>query len=445
MSSACLTIRTGLQGNGKTLNTIKEVDLQAKKEGRVVYYHNVTGLDPKKLQAHWYEFDDPTKWFELPNDSIIVIDEAQGDPSEGKIWFGFREPRVPIPAHVSRFATMRKQGHEVHLITQDPRMLDVHARRLCNCHIHYWRIFGSSKIARYEMPRIKDDVEKLSTFKDASRTILTLDKRFFDVYTSAQAQHHFKFKPSRKLVMIFFIFLVAAVLFYRAYDTIFGSAAPAPAAPASGGAAPGAVGQAMAAAKTLLPGIAPTGEGAKKTLTKAEWLAARVPRIPDDPASAPVYDDLTKPQSYPRLSCVASEDQELLGRASTRMQVAQNAKGKKLGCQCYTQQGSRYKTSFDYCLNVVKNGYFDAARPDPVAQVHQGQQQPQQRALAQQRGNSPKPSQVPQLDPVLAPSSPAPTVDSPGGAPTATYVPAVVPGAPSSVPAASGVGIAWIQ
>ncbi|AWF61135.1 hypothetical protein [Pseudomonas aeruginosa] len=31
-------LRTGLQGNSKTLNTIKEVDTKAAKEGRVVYY-----------------------------------------------------------------------------------------------------------------------------------------------------------------------------------------------------------------------------------------------------------------------------------------------------------------------------------------------------------------------------------------------------------------------
>nr|WP_240666107.1 zonular occludens toxin domain-containing protein [Pseudomonas aeruginosa] len=37
-------LRTGLQGNSKTLNTIKEVDTKAAKEGRVVYYHNIRGV-----------------------------------------------------------------------------------------------------------------------------------------------------------------------------------------------------------------------------------------------------------------------------------------------------------------------------------------------------------------------------------------------------------------
>jgi len=82
-----LVIRTGKPGHGKTLNTIREVDRKALAEGRVVYFHNINGLKPDQLQAQWFEFEDPEKWFELPNDSIIVVDEAQG-------WFGARDPRA---------------------------------------------------------------------------------------------------------------------------------------------------------------------------------------------------------------------------------------------------------------------------------------------------------------------------------------------------------------
>ena len=67
-----LYIRTGKPGHGKTLNTIREVDQKAHKEGRVVYYHNVSDLKTDQLQAAWFEFDDPYKWYELPADAIIV-------------------------------------------------------------------------------------------------------------------------------------------------------------------------------------------------------------------------------------------------------------------------------------------------------------------------------------------------------------------------------------
>lgn len=37
---------------------------------------------------------------------------------------------------------------------------------------------------------------------------------------------------------------------------------------------------------------------------------------------------------------------------------------KWVGCACYTQQASVYKISFNACMNIVENGYFDAAKPD---------------------------------------------------------------------------------
>ncbi|MGU1756547.1 zonular occludens toxin domain-containing protein, partial [Pseudomonas aeruginosa] len=124
-------IRTGKPGHGKTLNTIREIDEKAFAESRVVYYHNIPELKTDKLKASWFEFEDPYKWFELPNDAIIVIDEAQG-------WFGVRDPRQKPPEHVSRFELIRHHGHEMHLVTQDPRFIDVHIRRLANGHVHFW-------------------------------------------------------------------------------------------------------------------------------------------------------------------------------------------------------------------------------------------------------------------------------------------------------------------
>lgn len=61
------TLRTGMQGGGKTLNTIKEVDTKAAKEGRTVYYHNIRGFNPDhpSIKATWIEFDNPKEWFNL--------------------------------------------------------------------------------------------------------------------------------------------------------------------------------------------------------------------------------------------------------------------------------------------------------------------------------------------------------------------------------------------
>lgn len=365
-TGSSLTIRTGLQGNGKTLNTIKEVDAQAYAQSRPVYYHNITGLKPDKLKADWFEFDEPQLWYELPDNSIIVVDEAQGSIEAPR--FGVRDPRKPVPLHISHIEIMRKRGHEMHLITQDPRFLDVNARRLCNAHIHYWRAFGSQQVVRFSMPRVKEDVEKISGFKDCEKTIVKLDKSFFDKYESAQARHHFKFKMPRAAIVLVGCVLLVGFFAYSLRDRFGFGAEAEPVTPVS------VTSGVTALASQVLGGT--TGE--TKAVTKAQYLARQVPRVADVPSSAPVYDELTKPKSYPKTYCVMTSDVALINRNASRMAVSV-ADGKVTGCQCYTQQNTRVATSFDYCADVVLNGRFDPSIADAGSEsdkLSQGQPPP---------------------------------------------------------------------
>ena len=350
--SAPLVIRTGFPGNGKTLNTIKEVDAKAFAENRVVYFHNVAGLKPELLKAQWFEFEDPLKWMELPQNSIIVIDEAQG--SEANPMFGVRDPRKPVPPHVSALETIRHGGYELNLITQDPRFLDVHARRLCNMHVHYWRIFGSQKISRYETPRVVNDVDKLSSFAQSSREIITLDKKMFGVYTSTKGEHHFRFKPSRKLVLSFGVIVVAVIGVLSLINKFSSSPDDQPET--------AVLDQAKKTAGSVLSGFA--GEAsATAPATPQQYLASRVPRVPGLPASAPIYDGITQPVAYPRLYCASSTDDSTYKREFARMPSAV-VNGTPTVCQCYTQQATRVATEFRFCMNMVEYGHFDPSIPD---------------------------------------------------------------------------------
>lgn len=341
-----LYIRTGLMGHGKTINTIKEVDVKAFKEGRTVYYHNVTDLKPDKLQADWFEFEDPHKWFDLPTDAIIVVDEAQQ-------FFGIRDPRKEVPDYCSRLEIMRKLGHELHLITQDPRFLDVHCRRLCNKHIHYSRIFGSSKLVRYESERCFDTVDKFPTNKLADKTTVSIDKKYFGVYSSAQAGHHFKFRPSKKAMFFAVATVVTAFLVFRALN-LFSGSDPVESSDS-------VASQVQSVVTTTAGSIFGSPGDQQRTLTATEYLAQLEPRIPNIPASAPVYDSLAAPQTHPRLFCTSSSDPDLLERTSNPVGVYN---GVRTSCVCYTQQVTRVNVGFQFCMNAVKHGYFDNTRPD---------------------------------------------------------------------------------
>lgn len=340
-----LYIRTGKPGHGKTLNTIKEVDASAFKQSRIVYFHNVTGLDTTKLKADWFEFDEPEKWYELPANSIIVIDEAQ-------FWFGSADPRAEKPAHVVQFTLMRKQGFEVHLITQDPRLLHVDVRRIAHVHVHYWRVMKSNALLRFQNEGVVERVENMSSFKDADKTRVRIDKKFFDVYKSANAEHHFKFEPSKKLIWSIIIILVAAFMVYRVYGRYSQGANVESSA---------AVVEDQTEKKSFIDSFisVPTGDSDSiKPQTVEEYLSSRAPRVSDIPSSAPVYDQLTAPVSYPRLFCVSSSDPDLVSKRDQK--TVQNS----ISCQCYTQQATKFHTSFDFCLAASKDGYFDHALPD---------------------------------------------------------------------------------
>ncbi|PJI50295.1 MAG: zonular occludens toxin [Pseudomonas sp.] len=345
-----LYIRTGKPGHGKTLNTIREVDAKAKAEGRIVYFHNVAGLKPEKLEAAWFEFEDPFKWYELPQDAIIVVDEAQG-------WFGARDPRNRPPEHITRFETMRHQGHEVHLVTQDPRYIDVHLRRLCNGHIHYWRVFKSQQLLRFESEAVIEAVEKKTSFKDADKTVIKLDKKYFGVYTSTQAQHHFKFKPPKKMVLALAVIVGAGFMVYRAFERYQQGSKPAETAATANVPKdqPGMVDQAKSMVGSL---ISPSGGDAPKAVTPEQYIEQRKPRIADLPASAPVYDQLTTPVSKPRIYCLSTSDPRLVERRPP--ETVKDGQS----CQCYTQQATKFATSFDFCISVARNGYFDPTLPD---------------------------------------------------------------------------------
>jgi len=381
-----LVIRTGKPGHGKTLNTIREVDQKAHAEGRVVYFHNINGLKPDQLQAQWFEFEDPEKWFELPNDSIIVVDEAQG-------WFGARDPRARPPEHITRFETMRHQGHEVHLVTQDPRYLDVHLRRLCNTHIHYWRVFKSAQLLRFESEVVVEKVELKTSFKDADKKSLRLDKRYFDAYTSSNAKHHFQAKIPTKFILAICVLIGAGILVYRAYeryDTEKVALEAASSAPAGS-----MVDQVRDTVGAFIRPSADSEQAAP--LTVEQYLGKRVPRVQDLPASAPVYDGLTAPQTFPKPVCIATTDRELIARNYKRMQVGDSDEG-LTGCRCNTQQGTRLEVSFGFCMSVVQNGYFDDTKPDPEppqAPMHAGSPPPAlEQAVASGLQSAPKGSSV---------------------------------------------------
>jgi len=367
-------LHTGLPGHGKTLNTLKEVDAASFDTGRPVYYNNITDLDASKLKGEWYPFEDPHKWFELPENCIIVIDECQH-------FFQPRDVRKERPDYIAHFQTHRHRGYDVHLVTQDFRFIDVEVRRLVGNHVHYWRPWGMTKVARYEYEKVTD-FEKVSEREFAKKTYCTIDKNFFGAYKSAVG-HHVKVKLPMKVMAIPVVLGFVLYACYRVYDRLVnpnGEAVEAVATETTNQ----SVGQGMLNSVASVVGFTPPGDvgspGAAG-LTTAQYIDRQLPRVPDLPASAPIFDELTRPVSYPRLYCMSSTDQRNVDRARARQQAVRYINDTLTTCQCYTQQGTRYSTDFDFCMKSSTEGHFDPAVPD--RSVSNGMQPQQQQAQPQ--------------------------------------------------------------
>lgn len=203
-----LTIISGLPGAGKTLNTISEIDQEFAGK-RPIYYHGIKQL----TLPGWTEIQDPQLWPDLPEGSIVVVDEAQGPwPARGN--------RQDKPRAISAVETHRHQGFDLFFITQNPKLLDHNLRRLAGRHIHYWRPFGLQKTTRWEWQSCVDPDDYFAKKDAISKKVVKFPAKYYDAYHSAEVHTH-KRKLPKKLLMIPGLLAVMLICGFAANEFLF--------------------------------------------------------------------------------------------------------------------------------------------------------------------------------------------------------------------------------
>ncbi|WP_047238428.1 zonular occludens toxin domain-containing protein [Chromobacterium subtsugae] len=346
-----ITLLTATPGSGKTLFILQFLDELGKKENRQVYYHNIPLTEEGKRHLGWLELADPLKWFELPPQAIIVMDEAQ-------YVFPVRRAANGVPPHVDKFATHRHLGLDIYLITQGPRLIDSFIRPLIGRHFHLIRLFGLARSNLLRWESIQESPNSRGAKADClARSTFVFPKHVYRWYKSAEA-HTVKVSIPKKVWLIGLAMLCAVTLVPLAFWSLkdFGRKSQATTS--------------SSAAPSSLPG----GRSASipAPLTPVQYAQQRIPRMPGVPDSAPLYDDLAKPKTFPRLAgCVAS---------ATR-------------CTCVTQQGTAITDLPDgTCRQYIERSQFDPYQEpqDLQRQVNDLQrrqdvdvrQEPQRQALA---------------------------------------------------------------
>jgi hypothetical protein len=171
---------TGVPGSGKTLFAVTLIQ-QWIRDGRTVYA-NIEGLNIPGV------FPSPKDWRETPEGSVVVYDEAQrAYPPEGNAGRSSREDIAAMETH-------RHTGHDLLFITQHPKLIHSHVRRLIGKHFHLHRMYGTQNAKVFQADQAINTDSK-TALNAADQFLFTYPKNIFSLYKSATIHTHRPYLP----------------------------------------------------------------------------------------------------------------------------------------------------------------------------------------------------------------------------------------------------------
>lgn len=330
---------TGTPGTGKTsyvlhmwLNNKNKIFTFDDGTPRPLFFNHIDGLNARELKAHEISDDEIRSGSLkeiLPEGAVLIVDECD-------YIYPLRGPKAP-PPYVQTLKELRHYGFTLILITQNALMLDSYVRRLVATHWHIERRALGTKI--YEFSSAQESLSE-TALKLAPSSPYKPDKRTFKLYKSASI--HIKHK--KKIHIAFKIFpivvIVAGILVYKALKPAYKAVDKA--------------------TKEEVPAETVNAEQTEngimqKNVTFASANSASqigikdddfIPRLPDHPESAPIYDGLRRPVNLQQVVACIKTDKT---------------------CNCYSEQATLIKVSRTYCESFLKNGKFDNYRQKSLA------------------------------------------------------------------------------
>lgn len=332
-----LYLYTGVPGAGKTLYAVSNLVKRKDFKDRPIFVDGIKDLDHDKINY----FDIPEgesiqtwpKW--APPGAIIVVDECQ------RI-FRPRPSGSKVPDYVAELETHRHRGLDFILITQHPRLIDVHLRGLIEHHTHLGKTnLGLRRKLEWTTGGAKDP-ESRANIREALISVYRLDKSVYGLYKSAEVHTKIRTKKS-KLLLMFPLALCLVGYGIWSFTDFWGkfsgeeqakTASTAQTAQAQAQTQPLTVAASEPVSNGQYPKAETKPEEPKKPHLSEEDYK---PRIAERPETAPIYDGMNKAvkaMPWP-VACIKAENR----------------------CTCYTDQGTKIADiGKKTCLNYVKNG-----------------------------------------------------------------------------------------
>ncbi len=333
---------TGQPGAQKTANMIHFVMTDSQFQGRPVFFFNINAC----TVPNWVELslEEVERWYELPEGSVILIDEGQ-ELFRPQKWDKAKSETV------TRLEKHRHKGYDILMTTQHPMLINADVRRQVQQHRHYKKPFGLKSSAQV-WERCVDDPNDYHMKKEASSVSGSVPKEVFTLYKSTVLNTH-KARPPKKL----YFFAAALVGFIAlAINFYLGMNDPSPTQPQTA--------TSEASITDSITGFVKPAASAKAEekgfqpfypLDPTKYAQMFTPRIDGIPSSAPIYDELVKPTVAPKTRCFGF------------------MRDGEYQCRCVTQQMTPVEMEYDQCVYVVNNGLWDPAPVTSATYNAQGQ------------------------------------------------------------------------
>lgn len=315
MSSVVLV--SGTPGAGKSLFAVSRVHELAERESRQVFYFHIDGL-----VLPWTELGSIQEWVDVPDGSIVVVDEAHKA-------FPNRLASKGVPDWVEFVGELRHRGLSLWLVTQSPFSLDAFVRDRVTQHFYLQRKLGQERATVYENDGLLNTRSR-GDLRVANKYLWKYPKQAYAWYKSAEVHTVKKALPKGS----WWVGLVAVAAVWALYSF------------ANMNVWSGVVGDVDKAVAVDGGQVSPSlfESAKKKDGVSAFVVGAQVPVVAGRPWTAEAYSHLVKAKTWPKPSCVRNE---------------------KTGvCRCYSQQVTLLAVDVGTCNALVEQGFFDPTKSD---------------------------------------------------------------------------------
>ena len=332
-----LYLRTGGNGSGKTLFTLKDVRALQLETGRPVCFNIRPADDVDKPDKPYCNLKDSTiaefgwtpfrfkDWQDQVDGTIFLVDECHYDLPK-------RPNGSAAPLHIAKLTEHRSRGFDFFLLTQHPSNFDTFVQKLVQApgwHQHIKRMAGALPVASVlQWDAVNNTCEKAGSGKSAEVKTRPYPKDVYTWYDSAPLHTGRVRIPKAVYILGACVLLIPALVYFSVTKLN----------------AKGEVKNRQDAVAMSSAFPAPAGPPGPKAQTVREYVDSFSPRIPGLAHTAPRYDDVQKVAQAPKPAACIDGVRPGSGKRS---------------CQCWTQQATVLPVPEDVCRQIVAGGYFD--------------------------------------------------------------------------------------